>query len=328
VVVRTDAPRWLFPAEARYVTGGSIDVGVAQHDGLELDVDETRRRWTDFAAHFERRSADEAAVLREHAIDVVLGDIPPLAFAAAHQAGIPSVALGNFGWDWIYAAWPHFEPVIACIQRAYGKASLLLRLPLHSSDADAFPAFATVDDVPLIARRARRPRSAVRADLGVDEDARLVLLSFGAFTADGLDLRALGELSDHRFVVTPPLVALVQAPPPNVLCLPDQPDDYVSLLAACDVVVTKPGYGIVADCLANHTSVLFTSRGPFREYGVLADALRTLGRARFVPREDLLAGRLRRHLDALEAQPNRWAPLPMNGAEVVAERLLAHLLHD
>jgi UDP-N-acetylglucosamine:LPS N-acetylglucosamine transferase len=110
--------------------------------------------------------------------------------------------------------------------------------------------------------------------------------------------------------------------PPNVRCLPEQPADYVSLLAACDVVITKPGYGIVADCLANRVAVLFTSRGPFREYDVLASALQKLGRARFVPREDLLTGNLKEHLAALQAMPDTWTHQPMNGAEVVASKVL------
>ena len=72
-------------------------------------------------------------------------------------------------------------------------------------------------------------------------------------------------------------------------------------------VVTKPGYGIVADCLANRVAVLFTDRGPFREYDVLAEALPRLGRARYVPRADVLAGQLGPHLDALaRASTRSW----------------------
>ena len=50
VLVRTDAPAWLFPAGVEYVPGAPVDVGVVQHDGLELDIDATRRRWAEFGA--------------------------------------------------------------------------------------------------------------------------------------------------------------------------------------------------------------------------------------------------------------------------------------
>jgi L-arabinokinase len=111
--------------------------------------------------------------------------------------------------------------------------------------------------------------------------------------------------------------------PSNVLALAETPDDFVSLLNACDAVVTKPGYGIVADCLANQVAMLYTDRGPFREYNVLADALSTLARARYAPREDLLDGELGPHLDALLESHAPWTDEPMDGASVVATKLLA-----
>jgi UDP:flavonoid glycosyltransferase YjiC (YdhE family) len=324
VVVRSDAPAWLFPEDVEHIPspGRPLDVGVAQHDGLELDVGETRRRWAAFAREFKTHAEEEAQLLRQYDVDVVLGDVPPLAFAAAARAGIPSLALANFGWDWIYAAWPNFEAAIACVQDGYAQADVLLRLPLHSQDADAFPAFKCIEDVPLIGRKAALERGDVRKELAIRCESRVVLLSFGGFAAQGLNLEALGNWTDYIFLVTPPQSTTARCVPPNALALQRTPNDYVSLVAACDVVVTKPGYGIVADCLANHVAILFTERGPFREYDVLADALPALGRARFISRDDLLRGHLGPHLDALLASPTVWSDQPMNGATVVAERLL------
>ncbi len=52
---------------------------------------------------------------------------------------------------------------------------------------------------------------------------------------------------------------------------------YEDVVRAVDVVVTKPGYGIIAECLANDTALLYTSRGHFIEYDVLTrDAPRFL----------------------------------------------------
>ena len=44
---------------------------------------------------------------------------------------------------------------------------------------------------------------------------------------------------------------------------------YEDLVASVDVVVTKPGFGIVTECLANDTAMLYTSRGRFVEYDVM-----------------------------------------------------------
>jgi len=325
VLLRSEAPVWLFPPGVEVIPspGWPLDIGVAQQDGLEFDIDATRRRWRDFAASFATHAQAEADTLRALGADVLLGDIPPLAFAAAKHAGIPSVALANFGWDWIYAGWPGFESAIACVQRGYSQADRLLRLPLHSPAADAFPAFATIEDVPLIGRQACCPPERVRRDLGIDDDRRrLVLLGFGGFAARGLQPAGLAHAPGYTFVVTPPLSQTITEPLPNLVRLAEQPHDYVSLLAACDAVVTKPGYGIVADCLTNQVPILYTDRGPFREYDVLVTAIHRLGRGRYVPRQDLLAGRLGPHLDALLEAVPRWAPLRCDGARVVAARTL------
>jgi L-arabinokinase len=327
VTLRTDAPHWLFPHGVQSLPKSDrpLDIGVAQHDGLELDIDETRRRWISFARDFSGHADAEADLLQQLRVDVLVGDMPPLAFAAAARAGIPSLALGNFAWDWIYAAWPGFEDIVACVRSSYANADRLLRLPLHSSDSDAFAAFPAIEDVPLIARKARRPRNEVRAEIGLPEGGRVVLISFGGFQALGLDLTALGEWTGYVFVVTPPIADRAGEVPANVVALNETPPDYVSLLAACDVVVTKPGYGIVVDCLANRVAVLFTDRGPFREYDVLAAALPRLGRARYVPRDEVLAGHLGPHLDTLLDADASWTTERMDGAEVVADRVLQSL---
>jgi L-arabinokinase len=326
VVVRTDAPRWLYPEEASYAPM-RVDIGVIQDGGLDMDIGATRAAWTEFAGELEQRAHAEADWLREQRADIVLGDIPPLAFAAAARAGLPSVAMANFTWDWIYAEWPDFEPIVDCIRDGYSHADLLLRLPLHSEDDDAFVPFRCIEAVPFVARIAQQSRAAVRAEHGLPMSARVVLLSFGGFNAPGLDVAAFGEWDRYLFVTTPPITVSPAELPANLVVLKHQPADYVSFLAACDAVITKPGYGIVADCLANHVAALYTERGPFREYPVLAAALERLGNARHIGNAALLAGNVGASLDALfdQPRPRTWTKLCMDGADVVADRVLAHL---
>jgi L-arabinokinase len=320
VVVRSDAPSWLFPADVDWIPspGWPLDIGSAQRGSLELDVDQTRRQWHAFAAEFDARAEAEADLLRQAGADIVVADIPPLAFAAAARACVPALGMTNFTWDWIYAAWPDFESIVARIRAAYAQAHGLLRLPLHGP----CDAFARIEDVPMVARRARRSRVEVRLQLGLPTTAPVVLLSFGGFAAAGLDLATLGRWREYLFLVTPPSAPDAEGLPANVRILNETLLDYVSVLAACDVVVTKPGYGIVSDCLANRVAVLFTERGPFREYEVLAEALPRLGRARHVPRDQLVAGEIGAHLDALLASKAAWTDQAFNGADRVAERVL------
>lgn len=276
-----------------------------------------------FFGSFDDRVEGEAAILRQAGVEVVLGDVPPLAFEAARRAGVPGVAVANFGWDWIYEGWedPRFGPYIERIREAYGAADLLLRLPFSPTEKEGFSAFTRVAPVPLITRQPTRTRTRVRREIGVPDDARLVLLSFGGFDAEGLDLQALGRWPGYCFVATP-LKGGGASVPSNVLVLPGSQLDYVSLLAACDAVVTKPGYGIVVDALVARVPVLYTDRGAFREYPVLVHALETLGRARHVPRDHVRAGELGPHLDALLAVSTPWVEMRGDGARVIADRAI------
>ena len=89
---------------------------------------------------------------------------------------------------------------------------------------------------------------------------------------------------------------------------------YEDLVRAVDVVVTKPGYGIISECIANDTALLYTSRGDFREYQVLVDAMPEYLRCAFIDHADLFAGRWQPHLDALLAQPAPPIRPAINGA--------------
>ena len=102
---------------------------------------------------------------------------------------------------------------------------------------------------------------------------------------------------------------------------------YVDLVAAADLVVTKPGYGIIADCVANRTPMLYTSRGRFVEYDVMVDEMPRFLKCEFIDLEAFLAGRWRSALRRLLEKPAPPDQPRTDGAEVVAgliaERLRA-----
>ena len=98
---------------------------------------------------------------------------------------------------------------------------------------------------------------------------------------------------------------------------------YEDLVRAVDVVVTKPGYGIISECIANDTALLYTSRGDFREYQVLVDAMPKYLRCAFIDHADLFAGHWQPHLDACSRSRPPTRPAT-NGADVAADILLAH----
>jgi UDP:flavonoid glycosyltransferase YjiC (YdhE family) len=325
VAIRTVVPRWFIETSLEgpcTFASVRLDVGAVQADSLHVDPEATLRAYAEIAAHTEQLVDAECAALAALRPAAVFADIPALAFEIAARLGVPSIGLTNFSWDWIYADyvrdWPQYASLVDGLRAGYARATRLLRLPLHG-DLSAFP---LIQDIPLVARRAALAPLAVRQRLALPAADRLVLLSFGGM---GLTLASLpAPPRGVTFVVTQS--AEVSGPPRGCRFVTNDALHtagvrYEDLIAACDVVLTKPGYGIVADCLANGTPIVYTPRGRFAEYAVLVSAIHTHLPHAFISNEDLFAGRWAAALEAVFAQPRRQADVDVTGATVAAEVL-------
>jgi L-arabinokinase len=330
-LLRTSAPRPLLERtiNPRFeLDGRPCDTGVVQIDSLRLDEAETVRRAAEFYRTFDARAREDAAWLEARNVRFVVSDAPPLACEAASRAAIPSVVITNFTWDWIYHGYAEFErdapDVIPAIQRAYNKADAAWRLPMHGP----FDAFTKIVDVPFVARHAAHPREHTRKTLGLPLDRRLALASFSIYGADGIDFARLDSTREWDVLLT----GNTEPPPPcagtrfiREPALYAAGLRYEDLVAACDVVVTKPGYGIISECIANGTALVYTSRGRFAEYDVLVREMPRYLRCAYLDQESLHAGRWRTALDAaLNALPPAEKPTT-NGAEFIAEMIFERL---
>jgi L-arabinokinase len=339
VGVRTSAPRWLFDLTVKGKIAFSTlecDTGVVQIDALNLDEADSIRRAAAFHSDLVTRAASETRVLRELGAGLIVGDIPPLAFAVGAAAGIPSIALGNFTWDWIYSEYPRVRlapSLLPTIRGAYAKASMALRLPMSAG----FESISNIRDIPFIARHATRTREEVCKILKLPADKPIVLASFGGYGLPGLETDALAKFKKYTVVTTAnlPLGRTRKEMPTaerkgsfvsvNEEAMYDAGVRYEDLVGAAEVAVTKPGYGIIAECIANDSAVLYTSRGHFPEYEVLVEEMPTYLRAALISHDDLFAGKWEAHLDKLLAQPKVKKKPDTNGADVAAEILLKTL---
>jgi L-arabinokinase len=302
----------------------TCDSGIVQVSSIEHDDAATLRHAIDFYRSFEGRVRAEVGALTHSNARVIVGDIPPLAFAVAARLELPSLAIANFTWDWIYESHPGFdtEPwILPLMREAYSQASYALALPF-SGGFEVFPAR---ESLPLIARHAQRSREETRAHFGIPQNRRVALLSFGGYGLPSLDLSAI-DCAREWVIVTTDRVTGDAAPMPHVVRLIEDGlftggFRYEDLVAASDMVVTKPGYGIIAECASTGTPMLYTSRGDFREYDLMVAEMPSYVRAQFISRDDLFAGRWSAAIEALDQIP---APPPArtDGAEIAAERIL------
>jgi L-arabinokinase len=326
IIVRTTVAPWLFERSVRRTVRLepiAVDTGAIQRGSLDVDVPATLAAAQAFYAGAGTWLASEAAWLRREGARLVVADIPPLPIAAAAQAGLPAIGISNFTWDWIYEDYDarRLAPgLVETLGAWYAEAREGWRLPMSGG----FATFATVRDLPLVARVARLPRDTVRAVLGLPSDRPLILVSLGGFGARGVDIHAAAaSLRGVADVVATSYDSFV---PGEGVHRVDETEmygrriRYEDLVGAVDAVASKPGYGIISDCAANATALLYTDRGRFCEYDVLVREMPRLLESAFIAQEDLLAGRWRDPVAALLARPAR-AAVPAPGASAAADWL-------
>lgn len=296
-----------------------LDVGLIQKDSLRFDLDDTLVALHDLHHNAPRLIEEEANFLREQMMDAVVCDIPFLPFEAAHLAQVPSIGISNFTWDWAYQGYVQYDPrwseVIHWIRDCYRKCSLFLRLPMNG-DCSIFP---NLQDVPLVGRKGLIAKQETRRMLGIPHDAKIALISFSALSLSHQAESCLARMKDMRFLVKAPLSMEM----PNALNLDSFSHiPYADVVAASDMVVTKPGYGIVADCLANATPMIYTDRGEFPEYPILVRAMEENLVTKYLPSELLYNGEWSEAIRCILNNPGTNRKVPAIGARVCAERII------
>jgi hypothetical protein len=321
--VFTTVPEWFWqdsldrPFELHEVL---TDVGLVQLSPTEEDPQATLRRLDEIRPLAEK-AKPMVAELDRLGCDFVVCDISPLGLAAAGLAGLPSVLVESFTWDWIYESYFEAEPGLREVAEEMAElcASAGVRI---QTEPVCRPATGSIV-VPPVYRRGRSNRAAVRSTLGLSDDRPLVLVTMGgsSWAFEGAD--HLKGASDLAFVVFAGTAEIERRD--NVILLPVRSPVFVpDLIAAADVVVGKLGYSTVAEAWAAGSRYLFVPRPRF-------------------PESPFLAAFVREHLPSVEVSPAAFAlgawveslePLlaeqqptaqTINGADRIARELLRTL---
>lgn len=299
-----------------------LDVGMVQLDSVRVDTEATLAALDRLVAAHDSLVEEEARFLADSGARLVVADIPSIPIEAAKKCGIPAVAMGNFSWDWIYADFAardsRWRPAVEMFAKGYAQADLLLELPF-AAPMDAFP---RKERVGCLARPGKNRRAEIAEETGANPAARWVLLSFTTLDWDAAALDEAASTPGTEFFTVQPLAWEGKK---NLHAVDRERFPFSDVVASVDAVVTKPGYGILSDCLANGKPLVCAKRRDFAEYPVLVEALKRHFRSVPLSEKDLYAGRLAEALSALEKQPAPPEDLPRDGAETAAARLLSFL---
>lgn len=323
---RTNAPAGMFrqlPAGRWTLAPADLDSGAAEDDPLTINPGRTLQRVRDLLADAGARVRREAQAIRDLRPRLLLSDAPFLAGDVAVAAGVDCWAVTNFTWDWIYqplfaeTGAPDARSLLDRIRESYGRMTGVLRLPLGGGEG----AFQQIVDVPLVASASSREPERILAQLKLaSNDGRPRILVGIRGGVSSQILCTVGKSAPDLLLLVPG--AADRAWPGNVHPVQLSEElDFADLIRVSDAVVSKLGYGIIADCLAARKPLLWPPRTGFRE-----DALAEPQAARCIPmcklgRDDFLAGRWAPAIRALLAQPTPAGVLDLSGARQIAEEV-------
>ena len=324
VYVRTAAPAGMFAGlTAGPVVPNAIDVPVIEQGPLAIDWNATLGAAADLLRLRRVVAAREVEAARELGPTLVVADVPFLAGDVAAALGVPCVAVSNFTWDWIYephrGRHPDGASVVRGTRSSYGQMAALLQLPF-GHDTDVFP---QVIPVPLVARRATREPGDVIRQLGIDPSDRRPRVLLGMRGGVGTETlaRAAASAPDFLFLRldredAPPAQAENVRPVRLEAGL-----DFSDLLAVSDVAVSKLGYGMIADCVAAGTRLVWPPRKGFREDEVTRVEAAKYLRMKEMPAEAFGTGEWGPTLRAVMELPDPPETMPLDGAAACAAAL-------
>lgn len=316
-IICTEAPAKLFadnlPPEAFTYRMIRLDVGAFEKMMLDTDVELTVRKADAFYDGAHGLAKQEAQFLLDHRVRAVLFDVPPLAPEIAFRAGVPSVGVANFTWDFIYRAWKPNWFLLKQMAEWQAKTTLALQLPI-GHELEAFP---RRERIPLIARKSTLTRAQVRRELGIGDDKFCILLAMRGMKAH------LASMSHQQRDVV--IISFGEVDSSEGIHVVEDRWNarFVDVLEACDVVLTKPGYGIISECYAARKPMLHLPRKNFAETPLLMQWMDEWLSHAPIMIQDIREGRLIALARELAARPYVWKDQPINGAQVAAQRVAA-----
>ncbi len=318
IEVFTTAPEHLFRESLTNYTFHKVitDVGLVQHDALNSDIPATIAALNNllpFPSGQVRQLADSIS-----GCSCVLCDIAPLGIVVAQRAGIPSVLIENFTWDWIYqpsiAAYPELERHAKSLALIYAQATVHIQAdPVCTPNAKAI-------SCPSVFRKNRESRQNIRKKLDIGK-RKLILISLGGLDFTLPHWQQLHSFTDCLFVLAgQPERKTITA---NCLALTHKCNFYhPDLITAADLVVFKCGYSTVAECLQAGARTACISRPEFIESATLAAFVKTRLGGTILNEHTFLNGRWLAQLPEMLATPLP-PPARENGADRIADILLS-----
>jgi L-arabinokinase len=326
--IRTKAPAWPFRTKAATleVLEREIDSGIKERNMFEQDVNETVKECLRICDIAPRIISTEAEDLCGTGCRVIVGDIPyligPIAEELSRKSGrsVTSVAIGNFSWDYIYQEYASVHGMSHAIQQIsawYRKVDHMFHLPLGHK----MTAFQHVIDTPFLCRKPETSRAETRRELRIPNEAAVV---FVAGRHAFLPETAVRELTENNCTI---LTDAANNPGADIYALDDEwtKRRFCDVLQASDVVVSKLGYSVAAECIAARVSLIYPPRHNYNEYDLLKMGIKDVLPNLEIPQDEFNGGYWWPQVQKLLGKGSETKIVDLKGDEIIAEAVLQGL---
>ena len=262
VIVRSSHPA---PVVRRFI-GLPIDLDMpppeatlVMRDPTNVDAVASGAAYHKLHARWHDNLEREAARLAARTPTALIADVPYLSLAAAKRLGIPAIALCSLNWLDLYKTYcAHADDavdIMHTIESAYRSADIFLQPQPHMPMTE----LPNRRSIGPIARLGRRRSGEIRSALGIPQNVKIVLVTFG-----GIQSRSQLQLPTMAGVhwLLPPDYSTTGLHATNV----SQIDmSFIDLLASSDAVVTKVGYCTFVEAACNGLGLVSAPRDDWPE---------------------------------------------------------------
>jgi uncharacterized protein (TIGR00661 family) len=261
----TTVPQWLFEdtlfASFNYHSL-QTDVGLVQKSAFHIDLEETLQCLDKFYPIEQARIEKISRRIKQLNCAGIICDIAPIGILVAAMAGIPSILVENFTWDWLYQEYTptngRIHSHIDYLEHIFDTANYHIQTQpvCNGRSADLVTA--------PVSRKIRTSGHKIRERMGLPADGKMVLITTGGIPGKYEFLEKLHSFPEISFII--PGLGRKTHIRKNLVLLPHHSDFYhPDLVNASDAVIGKVGYSTLAEVYRAGVPFGYIPRSNFRE---------------------------------------------------------------
>jgi uncharacterized protein (TIGR00661 family) len=298
------------------------DIGIVfKRNSVNVDRERTKKTLDKWLSLWDEYIQNEKRFCETHEVDLILSDIVPQPFIIADELNIPSIAISNFTWHYIFYNLFGDIPATERIKEAYQRADVALVLPFN----EEMNIFKEKREISLVSREITVDRHVMRRKCGISDDELLV------YVGVGLSLNP-SYLSRMKNIDKPNVNFLVsfnaKLPFEKVISIPNNETETQNYIALCNLVVSKPGYGIVSEAIRAKVPMFLLKRDGFKEDELTGNKVEALGIGRFISEKSFLDGDWIDRLNEVKSWGERFDNLPKSFKEDGVQEVISMMVNS